>query len=157
MNEKTKKNKYPFPENIFVDAGIPMMDEKWLDRYMARQPERIRDMVYRYYRDKESLGQIGDTYYLTRERIRQLINKAILPMHRELDLYTQRILKYIPKSKLEAIRDAYKDSDGYWICLRKGWEASRTDRGCHVIHEDAIPQLQWQIAGIRKFQEEEES
>ena len=30
------------------------------------------------------------------------------------------IMKYIPKDKQDAVRDAYKDSDGYWICLKEG-------------------------------------
>ena len=41
----------------------------------------------------------------------------------------QSILKYVPASKREAILDAYRDQDGIWITLRKGWEASRTDSG----------------------------
>ena len=62
----------------------------------------------------------------------------------------QSILKYVPASKLEAIRDAYRDQDGIWITLKDGWEASRTDSGCHVIHEDTIHDLKYQIAGIQR-------
>ena len=62
----------------------------------------------------------------------------------------EQILNYVPKSNIEGIRDAWQDDDGIWICLKEGWEASRTDRRCHVIHEDTIKQLRWQIAGIRK-------
>lgn len=62
----------------------------------------------------------------------------------------QKIMSYIPKGKIEAIRDAYKDEDGYWICLNEGWEASRTDSGCHTIHEDTIKELRYQIAGIQR-------
>ena len=67
----------------------------------------------------------------------------------------EQIMRYVPKSKVEAIRDAYEDEDGLWIYLYKGWEASRTDIGCHVIHQDNIKDLRWQIAGIRRFKEEE--
>lgn len=66
----------------------------------------------------------------------------------------QSILKYVPASKLEAIRDAYRDQDGIWITLRDGWEASRTDSGCHVIHEDTISDLKYQIAGIQRIEQE---
>ena len=62
----------------------------------------------------------------------------------------QSILKYVPASKREAIRDAYRDQDGIWITLKDGWEASRTDSGCHVIHEDTIHDLKYQIAGIQR-------
>lgn len=64
------------------------------------------------------------------------------------------ILKYVPKGKREAIHDAYRDDDGMWIVLKNGWEASRTDSGCHVIHEDTIKELRYQIAGICKQGEE---
>lgn len=60
------------------------------------------------------------------------------------------LMRYVPKSKREAVRDAYRDEDGFWICLREGWEASRTDAGCRTIHEDTIPELRYQIAGIRR-------
>jgi len=62
----------------------------------------------------------------------------------------QKIMNYIPKSKIEAVSDAYKDEDGYWICLNEGWEASRTDSGCRAIHEDTIKELRYQIAGIQR-------
>ena len=64
------------------------------------------------------------------------------------------LIKYIPKSKLEAISDIFKDEDGIWIYLKQGWEASRMDSGCHVIHEDNIRQLRYQIAGIKRNHEE---
>ena len=60
------------------------------------------------------------------------------------------ILKYVPKNKLSAIRTCYKDSDGYWIVLEIGYEASRTDINCRVIHQWTINELRYQIAGIRK-------
>lgn len=61
-----------------------------------------------------------------------------------------QILKYVPKSKLAAIRDAYRDDDGYWICLNDGWEAINTDDGATTIHEDTVKELRYQIAGIRR-------
>lgn len=67
---------------------------------------------------------------------------------------TEQIMKYIPKSKLDAVSDAFEDEDGLWIYLKQGWEASRTDRGCHVIHEDTVKELRYQIAGIRRNENE---
>lgn len=54
----------------------------------------------------------------------------------------ENIMNYVPKSKRHAILDAYKDQDGYWICIK-------SDSG-HVIHEDTIQELRYQIAGIKK-------
>lgn len=65
------------------------------------------------------------------------------------------ILKYVPKSKREAIADCFRDEDGIWIYLKQGWNADRMDSNCHVIAEDTIAQLRYQIGGIRKVKEEE--
>ena len=61
-----------------------------------------------------------------------------------------KIMKYVPKSKIEAIKDAWIDDDGMWIVLKEGWNADRTDAECRTIHEDNIKDLRYQIAGIRK-------
>lgn len=59
------------------------------------------------------------------------------------------IMKYIPKSKRHTIESCWKDSDGYWITLKDGFNAGRMDNGgCHTIHEDTIAELRYQIAGI---------
>ena len=62
----------------------------------------------------------------------------------------ERIMKYVPKTKREAIYDAWEDSDGMWIMLKEGWNADRMDYNCHTIHEDTVKELRYQIAGIRK-------
>ena len=60
------------------------------------------------------------------------------------------ILKYIPKSKRDGVKSCFRDSDGIWIWLKDGWNADRMDSDCHVIREDYINDLKYQIAGIRK-------
>ena len=62
----------------------------------------------------------------------------------------ERIMKYIPESKREGILEAFQDDDGYWVTLKDGWNADRMDSCCHVIHEDYIKDLRYQIAGIMK-------
>lgn len=59
-------------------------------------------------------------------------------------------MKYIPESRWEGILEAFQDSDGYWITLKDEWNADRMDSHCHVIHEDYIKDLRYQIAGITK-------
>ena len=60
-----------------------------------------------------------------------------------------KIMKYVPKSKQHTISSCWKDSDGYWIVLKEGYNAGRMDNGgCHTIHEDTIADLKYQIAGI---------
>ena len=62
----------------------------------------------------------------------------------------EKIMRYVPKSKVEAIKDAFRDDDGMWIFLKEGWTASRMDSHCRVIHEDYIKDLRYQIAGIER-------
>lgn len=62
----------------------------------------------------------------------------------------KNILKYIPKSKHTAIRECYKDCDGYWIILVENYIADRVDSNARVIHEDTIKDLRYQIGGIVK-------
>ena len=64
-----------------------------------------------------------------------------------------RIMKYVPKSKVDAIEDAWIDEDGYWIMLKDGWNAYRMDQNCQTIHEDTVQWLRYQITGIGKSEE----
>lgn len=60
------------------------------------------------------------------------------------------IMKYVPKSKRDGIAQAWRDSDGYWIMLKDGWNADGMDIDCQTIHEDTIKDLRYQIGFIRK-------
>lgn len=60
----------------------------------------------------------------------------------------ESVMRYVPKRKIKAIKEVWRDEDGYWIILNEGWNADRMDFRCHTIHEDTIPDLRYQIAGI---------
>lgn len=64
----------------------------------------------------------------------------------------QDIMKYVPLSKRDTISKAYRAQGGYVIILKDGWEASRTDAGCQVIHEYTISDLRYQIGGIKPLE-----
>jgi len=68
----------------------------------------------------------------------------------------KNLMKYVPKSKRNAVRDCWRDEDGIWMTLNRGWEAERTDSECRTIHEDTIKGLRWQIAGITKVSKKTE-
>ena len=56
-----------------------------------------------------------------------------------------KIMKYIPKSKHNTISSCWRDSDGYWITLKDGYNAGRMDNGgCHTIQG---------VSMLLKFQE----
>ena len=50
-----------------------------------------------------------------------------------------KLLRYVPKKFHEAVRDAYHDDDGYWVCLKQGWVDGMS--GAHVIHTDTVSEL----------------
>ena len=58
-----------------------------------------------------------------------------------------KVLKYVPKCKRAAIRDAYHDEDGYWIHLNPGWRV-KDYFAEQTIHEDTIAELREVIKRI---------
>lgn len=64
------------------------------------------------------------------------------------DYKDEKIMRYIPKYKRDAVQSCWKDSDGYWIVLKDGFNADNMDWNCHTIHEDTIAELRYQISGI---------
>ncbi len=70
----------------------------------------------------------------------------------------KQIMSLIPKSKRAAIRDAYEDQDGIWICLNEGWNADNMDSVCRTIHcggedepiSETIQDIKYQVDGIRR-------
>lgn len=61
------------------------------------------------------------------------------------------LLKYVPKKFHEAIREIFKDDDGYWVYLKHGWHDGIMD--CHVIHTDTIAELRSEVKFIHKVEE----
>ena len=61
------------------------------------------------------------------------------------------LMKYIPKKFHDAVKDIYRDSDGYWVILRQGW----TDgiMGSHVIHTNTVTELRNEARLIEKEEE----
>lgn len=81
-----------------------------------------------------------------------LIFKEVYDM---FDEKNPKIMKYVPKGKLDSIKTAWIDSDGYWIVLKDNYNADYMDSNCRTIHEDTIPELRYQMKGIRKLTEKE--
>lgn len=57
------------------------------------------------------------------------------------------LIKYVPLPKRNAIRDIYRDQDGIWVCLNKGW---KTFDEYHTIHVDTIKEMKEEIKNITK-------
>ena len=49
----------------------------------------------------------------------------------------------IPKKYQERIQEIFRDDDGYWIYLKKGWR--KGDDICHTLAEDTQKQLMWEL------------
>lgn len=77
--------------NLFItenEQNVKDKNDKYLvDRITSQISEREKDMIYRYYginqKEKSTLEDIGKIYGLTRERVRQIIDKAITKMRSE--------------------------------------------------------------------------
>lgn len=72
----------------------------------------------------------------------------------------KRILKYIPKKKVSAIRECWVEEAlctefkcSYWIRLNEGWHFSNLDIGARIVSQDTISDLRYQIAGIEPYKE----
>lgn len=64
------------------------------------------------------------------------------------------IYKYIPKKYSQAVKNAFADSDGYWIWLNNeegGWRAYDGGEDCGTIHEYTITGLREAIKTIDKY------
>lgn len=59
------------------------------------------------------------------------------------------IKDYIPKQKQKAIKEAWKDEDGYWIKIKKGWYVKNYFAE-HTIHEDTIAEIKKVAKQIRR-------
>ena len=59
------------------------------------------------------------------------------------------IMNYIPRRVWPAIRDAYHDDDGYWVCIREGWHIDNYYAE-HTIHEDTLAAVRDVAKRIKK-------
>lgn len=52
------------------------------------------------------------------------------------------LMKYVPKKYYSSIRDFYKDSEGYWLCLKAdGDYIFENYFSEHTIHENTINEV----------------
>lgn len=99
FNEGTLNNSFYYQESedneenetMFVDTEYDynevLNNQYLIERLTSQINERERDIVYRYYgiqeKEKQTLEEIGDVYGLTRERVRQIIEKTMTKMRSE--------------------------------------------------------------------------
>ena len=87
--KQMESEKIPYPENLLRDIGpelisgtpehAPLSDDQQagLAQAIQRLQEREQEIIRLRYQEKNTLQQIGDRYGLSRERIRQLLSKAL--------------------------------------------------------------------------------
>ena len=63
----------------------------------------------------------------------------------------EAIMKYVPKRLINAVKEAYHDSDGYWIYLANGYED--THMNSHVIHGYTIHELREDLRNVERIDE----
>ena len=106
-----ERNEAPWPYNLLDDVVCPYVnnreraeDEYWNETLNASQEEglrmvldglseRERECVYYYYKDGLTLEGVGEKYGVSRERIRQLLAKAVRKMRHPA---RRRLIDYGP-------------------------------------------------------------
>lgn len=93
-SEETFYNDDMYDENSYLDYEDndfdynEIMNNKYLiERITSQISDRERDIIYRYYginqNERYTLEEIGKEYKLTKERVRQIIDKAMTKMRSE--------------------------------------------------------------------------
>lgn len=101
---------YEYPVNLFYDLGLdisePITDDMkdGLEYTLCGLTERERGMLEKHYKDNRTYSDIGTDYGVTRERVRQVIVRAL----RKLRYYSR--LNVI-ENGLEVIRERKRKKD----------------------------------------------
>lgn len=107
--KKAVAEKLSYPENLVTDIGLALVFDdgvyreltadqmEGLSRAMSTIIPREKEIMLLRYQEQKTLQEIGDQYGVTKERIRQIISKAL------------RKLRH--PSRIVLIRDGYKDGE----------------------------------------------
>lgn len=111
----------PWPHNLLSEASVEVTGEVSEERLRQafttiKLNDRIQDVLFRRYRDGLTMQAIGDSLGITRERVRQLIQKGIRIIYaRRLDVASiletgalQRLKGEVPLSST-SLRKKYVD------------------------------------------------
>lgn len=111
----------PWPHNLLAEASVEVtgeVSEERLRQALAaiRLKDRVRDVLFQRYRDGLTMQAIGDSLDISRERVRQLIQKGIRIIYaRRLDVASiletgvlQRLKDEVPLSST-SLRKKYVD------------------------------------------------
>ena len=63
----------------------------------------------------------------------------------------EKIMKYVPKRLVNAVKQAFHDSDGYWIFLEDDY--MDTHMNTHVIHGYTINELREDLQNVERIDE----
>ena len=92
VEDRIKENNYlkqltPYPFNLIDAIDEPTMTEEQLERYLKDLTDKERDCIRLYYVKTLSLDVIGKTFGVSRERIRQIVCKALRKLKQRAILY----------------------------------------------------------------------
>ena len=93
------KAECPYPFNALEAMGIPNADYTLFEQFLTSCPENEAECLYLYYHEGMTLSEIGKGRGRSRERVRQLVSKAMrkiknryVMLPKELELKRQREL-----------------------------------------------------------------
>ena len=107
--KKAVAEKIAYPENLVTDIGLNLVFDDGvyqeltadqidgLDHALSTILPREKDIILLRYQEQKTLQEIGDQYGVTKERIRQIVNKALRKLQHQ--------------SRIVLIKSGYKDGE----------------------------------------------
>ena len=90
MYERNKDKSLPYPENIIKEIGSEGLTKSKYASMLSSGflKAKEKDVLERYYRDNEKYKDIGITYDVSKEYIRQLIEKGLEKIRKRFRMET---------------------------------------------------------------------
>lgn len=76
-NQYIKDFEKTYPYNILNAIDFEFADESEFEKALATCYEREKEIIKQYYEEGKNLQQIANNYNITRERVRQIVGKAL--------------------------------------------------------------------------------
>ena len=109
----------PYPFNALEAMGMPNEDYTLFEQFLTECRESEASCLYLYYHDGKTLNEIGKQYGLSRERIRQLVSKALHKIKSRYALWPKELELKRQRELIEADLRALNEYRGQLVQLFK--------------------------------------
>lgn len=116
---KEIKEEVPYPFNALEAMGMPNADYRKFEEFLTECRSQEAECLYLYYHDGNTLNEIAKQKGVTRERIRQLVAKAMHKIRVRYVLLPQELELKEQRERLEADLRALNEYRGQLVQLFK--------------------------------------